>query len=67
MRNGFIVAALKKHGKEHSYVTYPKEGHGFAQRDHRLDAWRKQLAFLNKYLQPTYGQSVTSTSDDGFR
>lgn len=62
-----LVAALKKHGKEHSYVTYPKEGHGFAQRDHRLDAWRKQLAFLNKYLQPTYGQSVTSTSDDGLR
>jgi dipeptidyl aminopeptidase/acylaminoacyl peptidase len=62
-----LVAALKKHGKEHSYVTYPKEGHGFSQREHRLDAWRKQLAFLNKYLQPTYGKSVTSTSDDAFR
>lgn len=62
-----LVAALKKHGKEYSYFTYPKEGHGFSQRDHRLDAWRKQLAFLNKYLQPTYGQSVTSTTDDAVR
>jgi dipeptidyl aminopeptidase/acylaminoacyl peptidase len=59
-----FVAALKKHGKVHSYVTYPKEGHGFSQRDHRLDAWSKQLAFLKKYLQPAYGQSVTSTTDD---
>ncbi|MBI3262111.1 MAG: S9 family peptidase, partial [Acidobacteria bacterium] len=62
-----LVAALKKHGKEYSYFTYPKEGHGFSQRDHRLDAWGKQLAFLKKYLQPAYGQSVTSTTDDAVR
>jgi dipeptidyl aminopeptidase/acylaminoacyl peptidase len=62
-----LVAALKKHGKEFLYFTYPKEGHGFSQREHRLDAWRKQLAFLNKYLQPAYGQSVTSTTDEAVR
>jgi dipeptidyl aminopeptidase/acylaminoacyl peptidase len=62
-----LVAALKKHGKEYLYYTYPKEGHGFSQREHRLDAWRKQVAFLNKYLQPTYGQSVTSTTDETVR
>jgi dipeptidyl aminopeptidase/acylaminoacyl peptidase len=62
-----LVAALKKHGKVHTYVTYPGEGHGFSQRAHRLDAWAKQLAFLKKYLQPTYGQSLTSTTDDGTR
>jgi dipeptidyl aminopeptidase/acylaminoacyl peptidase len=45
-----LVAALKQAGKTFSYVTYPGEGHGFTQRDHRLDAWRKQLAFLQKYL-----------------
>lgn len=58
-----LVAALKKYGKVHSYFTYPKEGHGFSQRANRLDAWGKQIAFLKKYLQPTYGQSVTSTTD----
>lgn len=59
-----FVAALKKHGKVHTYVTYPKEGHGFSQREHRLDAWGKQLAFLRKYLQPAYGQSITSTTEN---
>jgi dipeptidyl aminopeptidase/acylaminoacyl peptidase len=58
-----FVAALKKAGKTHWYYTYPKEGHGFAQRDHRLDAWRKQVAFLNRFLQPSFGHSVTSTQD----
>ena len=45
-----FVAALRKAGKTFAYFTYPGEGHGFTQRDHRLDAWRKQLAFLDKYL-----------------
>ena len=58
-----LVEALKKNGKVYRYTTYPKEGHGFSQRDHRLDAWSKQLEFLKKYLQPAYGQSVTSTTD----
>jgi dipeptidyl aminopeptidase/acylaminoacyl peptidase len=59
-----FVEALKKNGKVYRYTTYPKEGHGFSQRDHKLDAWSKQLEFLKKYLQPVYGQSVTSTTDD---
>ena len=58
-----FVTALKKAGKTYAYFTYPKEGHGFSQREHRLDAWRKQVAFLNKYLRPEYGQSITTTED----
>jgi dipeptidyl aminopeptidase/acylaminoacyl peptidase len=58
-----FTAALKKAGKRYLYFTYPKELHGFAQRDHRLDAWRKQVAFLDYYLQPKYGRSVTSTQE----
>lgn len=58
-----LVNALKKAGKTYLYFTYPKEGHGFSQREHRLDAWRRQLAFFNKYLRPEYGQSITSTDD----
>lgn len=56
-----FTEALKKAGKVYLYFTYPHELHGFAQREHRLDAWRKQLAFLNEFLQPKQGRSVTST------
>jgi dipeptidyl aminopeptidase/acylaminoacyl peptidase len=45
-----LVAALKAAGKTYAYFTYPGEGHGFTQPAHRLDAWRKQLDFLAKYL-----------------
>jgi dipeptidyl aminopeptidase/acylaminoacyl peptidase len=58
-----FTAALKKAGKPYLYFTYPKELHGFSQRDHRLDAWRKQVAFLNYYLKPESGRSITSTQD----
>lgn len=58
-----FTAALKKAGKSYLYFTYPHELHGFSQRDHRIDAWRKEIAFLNYYLQPKYGRSITSTSD----
>ena len=56
-----FVKALNAQHKVYYYFTYPNELHGFSQRDHRLDAWRKQLAFLQKYIQPQYGLSSTST------
>jgi len=58
-----LTAALKKAGKTFLYFTYPKELHGFSQREHRLDAWRKQVAFLNHYLQPASGHGTTSTQE----
>jgi len=58
-----FVRALKEHHKVVYYFTYPNELHGFSQRDHRLDAWRRQLAFLEKYIQPRYGVSSTSLDD----
>jgi dipeptidyl aminopeptidase/acylaminoacyl peptidase len=45
-----FAEALKKAGKTYLYFTYPNEGHGFQQREHRKDSYEKQLAFLNKYL-----------------
>ncbi len=47
-----FAAALKKAGKTFAYFTYPNEGHGFQQREHRQDAYERELAFLNKYLKP---------------
>ncbi len=58
-----FVRALKEHGKVVYYFTYPNELHGFSQREHRLDAWRRQMAFLEKYINPRYGVSSTSTED----
>jgi len=58
-----FVRALKAAGKTYYYYTYPNELHGFSQREHRLDAWRRQLAFLEKYIQPRFGVSSTSTED----
>jgi dipeptidyl aminopeptidase/acylaminoacyl peptidase len=56
-----FVKSLTEHHKVFYYFTYPNELHGFSQRDHRLDAWRKELAFLRKHIQPQYGLSSTST------
>jgi dipeptidyl aminopeptidase/acylaminoacyl peptidase len=47
-----FAAALKQAGKTFTYFTYPHEGHGFQQREHRKDAYERELAFLNKYLKP---------------
>jgi len=51
-----FAAALKRAGKTFSYITYPHEGHGFQQREHRKDADERELAFLNKYLKPGTAQ-----------
>ena len=59
-----FVNALKKYDKLFWYFTYPHEGHGISERTHRLDAWRKQLAFLSKFLQPSFGHSITAVTDD---
>jgi dipeptidyl aminopeptidase/acylaminoacyl peptidase len=47
-----FAAALKEAGKSFTYITYPHEGHGFQQREHRQDAYERELAFLDKYLKP---------------
>jgi dipeptidyl aminopeptidase/acylaminoacyl peptidase len=61
--SALFVKALREHRKVFYYFTYPNEQHGFSQREHRLDAWKKELTFLAKYLQPEFGASSTSTDD----
>jgi len=56
-----LAAALKKAGKTYIYITYPHEGHGFQQHDHRKDSYERQIAFLNQYLKsPTAQPTVFS-------
>lgn len=43
--------ALKKAGKQFTYISYPGEGHGFQQPEHRRDAYERELAFLDRYLK----------------
>ncbi len=63
IESAMFVKALREHRKVFYYYTYPNELHGFSQPEHRLDAWKKELAFLSKYLQPAFGASSTSTDD----
>lgn len=61
-----FVKALRAHHKTVFYFTYPKELHGFSQPTHRLDAWQKQLAFLEHYVNPKFGTTSTSTEEVAF-
>jgi dipeptidyl aminopeptidase/acylaminoacyl peptidase len=61
-----FVKALREHNKTVFYFTYPNELHGFAQAAHRLDAWEKELAFLEHYINPKYGTTSTSVEDVAF-
>jgi dipeptidyl aminopeptidase/acylaminoacyl peptidase len=58
-----FAKALREHHKTYFYFTYPNELHGFAQPAHRLDAWQKQLAFFEYYLNPKFGTTTTSTDE----
>ncbi|RRA49146.1 S9 family peptidase [Acidipila sp. EB88] len=58
-----FAKALRAHGKTYFYFTYPGELHGFSQPAHRLDAWQKELAFLDHYLNPKFGTTTTSTEE----
>jgi dipeptidyl aminopeptidase/acylaminoacyl peptidase len=45
-----FYAALSERGVESELVVYPREGHGFQEREHRLDAWRRSVAWFDRYL-----------------
>ncbi|MBT9332313.1 prolyl oligopeptidase family serine peptidase [Acidipila sp. 4G-K13] len=58
-----FVEALQKAKKPYLYFTFPNELHGFSEREHHLETWRREVAFLNYYLKPEYGLSITSIQD----
>jgi dipeptidyl aminopeptidase/acylaminoacyl peptidase len=49
--------ALSWYGAEHELVIYPREGHGFAERNHQLDLLRRTRAWFDRWLRD-------ETSDD---
>ena len=47
-----IVEAVKKNGVPVEYVVFPNEGHGFSKKKNQIEANRRILEFLDKYLLP---------------
>jgi dipeptidyl aminopeptidase/acylaminoacyl peptidase len=43
--------ALIEHGVAAELVVYPREGHGFKERVHHADAWRRKVAWFDRYLR----------------
>jgi dipeptidyl aminopeptidase/acylaminoacyl peptidase len=43
--------ALADHGVATELVVYPREGHGFQERGHHLDAWQRAVAWFDRHLQ----------------
>ncbi len=46
-----MYMALRRRGVETVLLRYPREGHGFRQPRHRLDALERTLAWFDKYLK----------------
>ncbi|MFN2628402.1 MAG: prolyl oligopeptidase family serine peptidase [Gaiellaceae bacterium] len=45
-----LYEALVAAGVETELVVYPREGHGWNERDHVLDFWRRTCAWLDRHL-----------------
>ncbi|MEU4624883.1 S9 family peptidase [Actinoplanes sp. NPDC023801] len=48
----YLHRALRHFGVEHEFVTYPREGHSFRERNHQLDVMRRTRAWFDRWLQP---------------
>ena len=51
-----IVAAVKKNGVPVDYLVFDDEGHGFSKKKNTLEANRRMVEFLDKYLKPGLDQ-----------
>jgi dipeptidyl aminopeptidase/acylaminoacyl peptidase len=43
-------AALLERGVKSELVVYPREGHGFQERGHRLDAWQRTASWFDRHI-----------------
>ena len=46
----YFHRALSWYGAEHELVIYPREGHGFVERNHQLDLLRRTRAWFGRWL-----------------
>lgn len=47
-----IVAAVKKNNVPVDYLVFDDEGHGFSKKKNQIEANRRMVEFLDKYLKP---------------
>jgi dipeptidyl aminopeptidase/acylaminoacyl peptidase len=48
----YLHRALRHFGVEHEFVTYPREGHSFRERNHQLDVMRRTRAWFDRWMRP---------------
>jgi dienelactone hydrolase len=48
----YFHRALRHYGAEHEFVVYPREGHSFRERAHRLDLLTRVRAWFDRWLSP---------------
>lgn len=47
-----FYSALLERGCESELVAYPREGHGNREYAHKVDAWRRSVAWFDRFLRP---------------
>jgi dipeptidyl aminopeptidase/acylaminoacyl peptidase len=47
----YFHRALSRFGATHEFVIYPREGHGFVERNHQLDLLRRTRAWFDRWLR----------------
>ena len=48
-----LYGALVEAGVETELVVYPREGHGWVEREHQLDVWRRIVRWFDRHLADT--------------
>ncbi len=57
-----IVAAVRANGVPVEYLVFDDEGHGFRNKDNRIEAQNAYLGFLDRYLRG-HGEPAATTGD----
>ena len=58
-----LYTALRLLGRTVEYAHYPREGHGFAEPQHRLDEFGRCLAWFDRYVAPNHQPQTYRTGD----
>ncbi|HKX53880.1 MAG TPA: S9 family peptidase [Nitrosospira sp.] len=56
-----MVEAVRKHGVPVEYIVFPDEGHSFTKKKNQIEANRRILEFLDKYLKGDANKTVSRT------
>jgi dipeptidyl aminopeptidase/acylaminoacyl peptidase len=60
MTQAEMYTGLRRRGIDGTLVRYPREGHGFREPKHRLDAVTRSLEWMDKYLMPSPAKLTTA-------